>query len=144
VLSLRVTIPNLDAQIARVDRMAAAFPVWAALSMSDVERILRESVAEQSRSVVARSEVARRLRPSGGPQNLIRRIESSTSGALVSLRLELEGLAIYHQGGTTAAESALPGKKVPARPFMTLTDGARSAVRDRMREPFQGIIRGAG
>jgi phage gpG-like protein len=142
MLKIRVTIPALEPSITRVGAIISSMRNWAAPALADVARILRESIERQAAEIPPRSEVAQRLRPTGGVQNLLKLIDEDVTKSTAALRLSIAGGELLHRGGTTAAGAMIPGKTVPARPFMRLTTDARGKTLDRLQEEFRAILRG--
>lgn len=144
MLNLRLTLPTLPKVVARLEAIAKDWGAWRRPTLGEARDIMR---AEVEKALAAggysgakwapRSEVAERLRPGGGPENLVRLLRDDVTQSTASIRLQFPGVSLVHHGGTTAAGSMIPGRTVPARPLLRLEDSAAKRIKKAQREAFE-------
>jgi hypothetical protein len=139
---VRLDIAGLDSLIARYREVAANWSTIARPAMPDVARYLRESIEDEARRHAARSAVSVELRPEGGVHRLVKLIKEDVTSSTAGVRLDIAGGKLLHEGGTTAAGSMIPGKAVPARPFVVVRQDARERSLRRIHEELLATLEG--
>jgi phage gpG-like protein len=141
MIKLKISVPGLEQAVDRLTRVVGTWGAWRRPTLTEAQRIMREAVESAMTSGgypghtwAPRSEVSEKLRPGGGMQNLVSMLREDVTQTTASLRLELTAGSFLSEGGDTAAGSMIPGKTVPARPLMMISDPATRRIRDRQRE----------